>query len=376
MRGRLLAVLLSGAALFLTTFPALAIEPKAAADALTAALSGGTKAKVSYDSAEADGDNIVIDGLTVANSDGEESVRFAKTIIESPADSDKGIFESPGISFSDGAINGKSTGSVASAKFTGVTIIDPTTVEGNGPAKGVLFDTAEATDLKVARKDEPGELTIARMHMQAGNFVNNVAQDSSGSVEDITIPPEFFADSNTKPEALGYDKIVVDVTWDGSRDLAAKTMTVRDFTISIQDAGDLSISGMLGKLPAPTTLDDPQAASKASETEIHNLVLRYEDASLTGRILDMLAKQQGISREDYAKQVAAALPFLLAALNNPQFQNEVSSAVGAFLQDPKSITIKLAPERPVSGEEIMGLASTAPQSLPDRLKASVTANTD
>ena len=103
--------------------------------------------------------------------------------------------------------------------------------------------------------------------------------------------------------------------------------------------------------------------------------MRYQDQSLAGRILDMLAKQQGISRADYAKQISGALPFLLAALNNPAFQNQVADAVGTFLQDPKSLTVKLAPKTPVTGAEIMSIAGSSPQTLPDRLNASVTANT-
>jgi hypothetical protein len=88
-----------------------------------------------------------------------------------------------------------------------------------------------------------------------------------------------------------------------------------------------------------------------------------------------MAKQQGVSREDYANQIAAALPFLLAAMNNPEFQNEVASALGAFLKDPQSLTIKFEPTAPVSGTEIMSIVGSAPQTLPDRLNASVTANT-
>jgi hypothetical protein len=53
----------------------------------------------------------------------------------------------------------------------------------------------------------------------------------------------------------------------------------------------------------------------------------------------------------------------------------VAGAVGAFLKDPKSLTVKLQPEAPISSNEIMGIATTAPQTLPDRLNASITANT-
>jgi hypothetical protein len=376
MSSRLLAVLLSGAATIALTFPAAAIEPEAAAQALATAIAGDTKAKVSFESAsEADG-NVVIVGLTVADPDGSGQVRFAETTIEVPAESGEGVFETPSITYSDGEITGESSGSVASASMTDVTVVDPATIDGEAPFQGVLFATAEASDMSFTRKDEPGELTIDSVSIEMGEYVDNVPQSSSGSVEGITIPPEAFADSQVGPQTIGYEQLVLDVSWDGSRNAEAKTMTIDDFTLSIQEGGNLSISGVLGNLPEPTAMNDADAAAKAAEMEIHTVTIRYEDNSLAGRILDVLAQQQGISREDYADQIAGALPFLLAALNNPEFQNEVAEAVGTFLKDPQSITVKVEPEAPVSGSEIMGIVSTAPQSLPDRLNASVTANSE
>jgi hypothetical protein len=254
-------------------------------------------------------------------------------------------------------------------------VLDPAKVAGKAPGKGVLFQTAEATDLRLARSGEPGEITVARVFMEVGNVVDNVPQDSKGVVEDITIPPEFFAGAQFSPQTLGYEKLVVDITWEGSRDVAAKTLTVRDFTLRIQDGGDLTFTGILGNLPEPTVLNDADAPDKATSAQVHTISVHYQEASLVGRVLDWMAKQQGISRADYANQISAALPFLLAAVNNPEFQNELSGAVGTFLKDPQSFTLKIEPEAPVSGEEIMSIAKSAPQTLPDRLNASVTANT-
>lgn len=375
MSSRLLAAFMSAGAFIALTFPAAAIEPEAAAQALATALGGGTNAKVSFQSASEAGGNIVIQGLSVADSQGDGAVLFAETVIESPTEGGAGIFDSPRIAFNGGTVSGESKGSIGSAALTGVTVLDPAKVGGDAPAKGVLFRTAEALDLRLARKDEPGEMTVARVFMEVGNVVDNVPQDSKGTVDGITIPPELFSGASFTPQTIGYDKLVVDLSWDGSRDLAAKTLTIRDFTLGIQDGGNLSIRGVMGNLPAPTALNDADASAKANAIEVHTVTVRYEEQSLAGRVLDWMAQQQGISREDYANQISAALPFLLAAVNNPDFQKELADAVGTFLKDPQSLTLKIEPEAPVSGEEILGLMGSAPQTLPDRLNASVTANT-
>jgi hypothetical protein len=230
------------------------------------------------------------------------------------------------------------------------------------------------TDVIGGRANQPGEVKIARIFAEAGNIVDNIAQDSRGVVEGAVLSPQFFTGSAVKPETLGYENVAFDLRWDGTRDIEAGTMTLRDLALNIKDAGDFSVNAVVGDLPDPRVLNDPNATSAASKTKIHSLSIRYDDNSLAGRVLDYLAGQQGISREEYAQQMSAALPFLLAMLNNPEFQSQIATAVGAFLQNPQSLSITLAPEEPVSGEEILGLVGSAPQSLPDRLNASIIAN--
>lgn len=374
MSSRSFAVLLAGTALFLyNSIPAAAIEPDAAAKALGAALVKGSNVEATYDSAEMDGENIVISGFTVARKSENETVTFEEVTITSPTEGDKGVFQSPEIDFTGGTIAGETSGSIGDAAITGVTVLDAAQTSG-GVAETILFETAEANNLQITPKDQPGIVTIARLYVETSNLVDGVPQDSKGSVEGITIPPEVFPETGFKPDTFGYDKLVLDVNWDGSRDLAAKTATINEFTLSIQDGGDLSISGVIGELPDPRTLNDPSAAGNVSKTKVHELTIRYDDNSLAGRVLDFLAQQQGLARADYAKQISDALPFLLIAINNPAFQEQVATAISSFLQDPKSLTIEIAPDEPVSGDDLMALAKTDPGKIPDTLNASVTAN--
>jgi hypothetical protein len=321
-----------------------------------------------------DGENIVISNFSIVRKSENDTVTFEDVTITSPIDSEKGVFESPEIDFSGGTIAGEASGSIGSATLTGVTVLDAAKTSG-GLAESVLFETAEANNLQITPKDQPGSISIAKLHVESSDVVDGIPQASKGSVEGIAIPPEIFSEATFKPDAIGYGELVLDVSWDGSRDLAAKTATINDFTLSVHDGGDLSISGVLGDLPDPHALNDPNAASSVSKTKVHSLTVRYDDHSLAGRILDFLAKQQGLARADYAKQISDALPFLLIALNNPAFQEQVATAVSGFLQDPKSITIEIAPDQPVSGDDLMALAKTDPGKIPDALKASISANT-
>lgn len=65
---------------------------------------------------------------------------------------------------------------------------------------------------------------------------------------------------------------------------------------------------------------------------------------------------------------------MMAQLNLPELQSQVSSAVNAFLDNPKSLTISAEPEKPVPFPTIMGAALGAPNTVPSVLGVKVTAN--
>jgi hypothetical protein len=178
MSFRTLAILLSGTAAAVAALPAFAIEAEPAAQAIAAAIAGDANVKVTFDSATQDGPNVRIAGLTVADGDGEGTIRFDNVLVDAPTDGGGGIFQTPRIDFGQGTLAGKSKGSIGAATMTDVTVVDPKTVKTTGPAKGLLFKTAEATDMRITGADQPGELTVARAFVEIGNVVDNIPQDS------------------------------------------------------------------------------------------------------------------------------------------------------------------------------------------------------
>jgi len=376
MSSRPIAVLLAGTAFLVGgSLPASAIEPEAAAKALAAALVKGSNVEATFESAELNGSDIVIGGFVVTRTAKDDRLSFEEIVIEAPIEGEKGVFQSPQITFTGGTLAGDVNGTIAAGTMTRVTVLDAAKQTSSAPAAAILYDSAEATELKFVRSGQPGEVTIDRIYVEAGNLVDDIPQDNSGSVEGIVLTSDLFPDTGFKPDTFGYDKLTVDLSWDVSRDIAASKLTINDFSVSIAEGGDLSLSGVIGDLPDPRALNDAGAESDIAKTKVHELSVRYDDHSLAGRVLDFLAQRQGLSRADYAQQIIDALPFLLIAINNPAFQEQVAGAVGGFLQNPQSLNLEIAPETPVSGDDLMALAKSEPGTIPDRLKASVTANT-
>ena len=354
--------------------PAAAIEPSAVAEAIGAALIRGSKAVVSYDSAVFDGDNVVIKGFTLSRPTGSQSVRFEEAVIESPSEDGVGLFTSPRMTFTGGMLAGDPSGDIGFATATDVTVLDPAEAKGESFADGILYRTAEMRDIRLARESEPGELVVARVTAQLEEVAGTLREESTGTVEGLSLAPELFERGRFNPDKLGYEELVFDITWDGTHDGEAETMQIRDFTFSFRSGGDLSISGMLGNLPDPRVLNDIDVLDKVSDVTLYDLTIHYQDNSFAGRMLDLLAAEQKISRSDYVNQISAALPFLLAALSHPTFRAELITALAKFLQEPSSLTLDLEPGSPVSADEIASLAASTPGTLPDRLGASVRAN--
>jgi hypothetical protein len=103
-------------------------------------------------------------------------------------------------------------------------------------------------------------------------------------------------------------------------------------------------------------------------------LIRFDDASITQRLLAYFGQQQGMSAEDMAKSLSGMIPIMMAQLNVPDLQNQVTEAANTFLADPKSVEISALPEKPVPFPQIMGAAMGAPTSIPALLGVTVTAN--
>ncbi len=355
--------------------PSWAIDADAIARALGASLAQGREDAVSFADAFERGGQVVIRDFAIDLPEGAGTAKFAETVLDAPVENGDGSIQAVSLTMTDGTIDGDDVnGTVDSAVMTDVTILSAETIRASELDQGILYRTATITGFRFVPKDDFGEITIEKMEMETDNIVNNQAQDSRGTVTGIRIPAKSAPPGPMSPQSLGYEEIILDVNWDGGRDPQTQVMTIDTFAVTMRDGGSISISGAFGNIPA-TRPSDPQSSMMIlTQMSVQALTIRYSDDSLAGKILDAAAKQQGTTRQQYAQQLAAALPFFLAMIQNPEFQNKVAAAVGEFLADPKSLTISVQPDRPITGAELFGLFQTAPQTLPDVLGVLIEAN--
>lgn len=357
--------------------PAYAADAKQIADSIIATMNASGESQATYADATASGDDVTITDLKVVSDGGSTTVTVPSMVISGAEPREKGGFTADKITVDNGSILSKeNTITWKTAAVTDATI--PSPEEAKAKAKISPFSELEMSGLSVSGPEMPAAVNIASTSVSIDMDDAGVPKEFELSIDDIVLPPELFAsEPQTKQvlDALGYSGFTVSVDVSGGYESSNDTLTLKNFIIDTDDVGKLDIAGQFSGVPltklATSGGDDPSAMADA---KLDKLTIRFDNAGVVEKALDMQAKMMGVSRDDFVAQISGALPLMLTAVGNQPFQDKVTAAATAFLKDPKSISISLAPASPVPFAQIMGIAGEQPQTLPDVLAVDVQAN--
>lgn len=112
----------------------------------------------------------------------------------------------------------------------------------------------------------------------------------------------------------------------------------------------------------------------AEQLNLKNLSIRFDNETLTQKLLDYYAKQQGADGKQLGEQLKMMVPLMATQLKNPEFAQQLKAASDKFFDDPKSLTISASPDQPVTFASIVATASLDPTKIIQLLKVSVDAN--
>jgi len=176
-------------------------------------------------------------------------------------------------------------------------------------------------------------------------------------------------------------------------DAAAGEMILDKIVLTLNDVGTLSFSFQLGGVTQAWVknmekmLEDLQNGGSASQTaqlaalgllqqlDVRNVALRFEDASLTNKILDYAANETGSSRQETIAEAVQSVQMMSSLmLGKPLFTSSLVQAIDGFLKNPQSIEITATPPEPVSFAILTATAVAEPRDLLDALFVAVKAN--
>ena len=283
---------------------------------------------------------------------------------------------------------------VRGIELTGLTLA----AEGStDPMAGLmLYETADMESMTVTIGDKT-PFSMSQLHFEMSPPADGAAMEFSGAAEKFSADLTMVEDAESRKviDALGMQTINGYFELEGSWNPADGRLELSQYDISVEKAGTLgftfdfggytldfikSMQEMQKKMAAQPEGADSSAQGLAmlglmQQLTFHSASIRFDDDSITAKALDYVGAQQGMKGSDIANQAKAIVPFLMAQLNNPELTSQVTTAVTAYLDDPKSLEISAEPENAVPFAVIMaGAMSPSPQDLVKTLGVSVTAN--
>lgn len=258
---------------------------------------------------------------------------------------------------------------------------------GQSPAKiketqtfGDRFDSMDLTGITIEAQGEK-PVPIYSIAVRASDYADGIPRKASLALRGLVVPIDPNNPSSKDVADLGYKEVALDVDFAGGWDEKAQRLSVDTVSVNGKDMGALKISFAFGNVTAEamkglqTAAADPNKQMEILQGfSVEQISLRFENASLVDRIIDAQAKRQGAKRDQYVTGIAAAVPLMIAAIGNPEFEKKVADAVGAFLKAPKSLTVVAKPAQPVPVAQLVGTVMVAPQTIPTVLAVDIQAN--
>jgi hypothetical protein len=231
----------------------------------------------------------------------------------------------------------------------------------------------EAAGVDIQIPDQQGiKLGLNRLEMS--DFIGRLPTRVSSTLENLEIDVASLDDEGREVfEKMGYNYLnvsyMLSLVWDEATELLSLVSKN-----SLVDGGSLDATVDIGSVPR-SVFEDPQSAQNALALLSFNAAsVVFNDNSIVDRALEATASQQGKSADQLKQEVLGALPFLMGALNNPDFVDEVAEAVSKLLSEGGTITATASPEQPVSVMQVIAGGATAPGTLVDLLEVEVVAD--
>lgn len=201
------------------------------------------------------------------------------------------------------------------------------------------------------------------------------------------------AEASKAIEEFGYEQLSGRADMEGSWSPEDGRLIVSRYDAAFDNAGTLGIKADIsGYTPdfikalqemqkkvnnAPQEQQQAQGLAMLGlmqQLNLHGASVRFSDASLTQKVLSYVAAQQGIQPADVANQAKAIVPLMAGQYLGPELTQSLSKAITTYLDDPRSLEIRVAPAEPMPLAVLMGTAMGSPEALAKQLGLEVVAN--
>ena len=358
-----------------------------------------TSAKPVYESIKVDGGNATLTNLTLTKeAKGDEpglSVKTAQVAFTGITDQGTALWQVGKATFTDTSV--QMTGKDASLSAT----IPAATAEGwyirALPAAPTPKDEL-LSSLTFASKMSSGPITINA----TGQTVKIDSIDTAWSGDPATGMGKFsmkvsnlavsgatlaFFDTGNMWKQMGYDGLSFDIGTDGDLTPSGDNLAYSfNLSLGARDVGAISVNAAVDNMPvsayaqmlkdqmAGKGIDFAAMSPQLQGVEIKGASVRFDDASITKKMLPLIAAMQGMDEQVLLASIPPTIQLTLVQLQNEALTKQAVDAVTKFLADPKSIMISLKPAAPMKVSDFSALDPAKPGDAITKLGVTVTAN--
>ncbi|PCH81707.1 MAG: hypothetical protein COB90_03655 [Hyphomicrobiales bacterium] len=327
-------------------------------------------------------DKVVISRLKIEGLDEDDSsITIAKVIIHSPRKSSDGGFTAIQLDLERlSVINSEAKLRIASVAsfdviYPGRGSLEVTrgTEQFTGQYSKIHFQNV-GLDLE----ELTAGLTVDSGSIFNGNFHEGLPHDTRFEISNLHLPVQLFGNNpaGLMLKTLGYEALNIDIESQSNFKLQDRVFSVDAVSVDIKNFGRFIIGLKIGGISFSDLMsgDDRKMQALLGTATLVNAGITFEDSSITNRLLEYFADQNGISTKKYRTKIENQTHTGLSALRNPEFQNRATVEIATFLNNPESIGITIQPDAPIAPFAIAGMAFSAPGQLIDLLKLKIFAN--
>ena len=392
------AILLASSALII---PACAEDVPPVVTALLKSWESSMSVKPTYEKLETDSDgNITITNMTgtmaAQGATPGVSLRVGKMVLQNVAAEKDGVIDIGKFEVTDTKIE------VAGEADKSFTVEMPSGAAEDlyvpVPTENATPQDAFRSSFSMAKRASSGPIKITAMGQTItsdgyeSSFDGNPATGAGKfglKISNIVVPEEIFAsvDPSGQMKALGYGDLTFNVMGDADiRVLNDKFGVTTNIEYAGKDIGGIKMAIVAEDIPMAAIAEIKKSKAESREPDfaaiqpqlmnvtIGNFKLRFEDDSITKKVLPVIAKMQGMDEATLVSNAGALVQLGMMQLKSQAMTDQVVAAVSAFLKDPKSITVSMNPAQPLAVQSLSTLKPDDPAAALTLLGVSVTAN--
>lgn len=242
-------------------------------------------------------------------------------------------------------------------------------------ALGPKIGKIEIAGLNIDDKEKP-TLSLGVFRLLQSEFIGAIPTKIKLDIEKLHLPLAYIPVPMAHDvfKDLGYDVLKLAskilLVWDG----VSEDLTLENADIALENGFSIKLNAGLAGVPKEA-IENPQEYMQALTTvAFRNVNFLIEDAVLVSRLIDYFAKTQNAPPAGFRSMIVQSLEMQVGPLVGADFMQKMKTALTTFLEKPDRLSVDLNPPSPVPFSKILEILSIAPEELPQKLGASVSAN--